>query len=107
MSIQKIEVGAILEVITDNFYASKDFRNTNIDLKGREARIHLKKGEKIEIRFPFEWNYRTEDNLYLHSKPEYLVENCKIFGQVLPDVKSKNMANLEEILRLELYKRNE
>ena len=30
----KIEVGTILEVITDNFYASKDI-NSAVDLKGR------------------------------------------------------------------------
>lgn len=100
----KIEVGMILEVITDNFYASKNFGHSlNFDLKGRVPKIHLKKGEKIEIRFPFEWNYRTEDNIYFHSEPDYIIKNCKIFGKVLPDVKFKNMANLEEILRLELY----
>lgn len=99
----KIEVGIILEVITDNFYASKDI-NSSVDLKGRQARIHLKKGEKIEIRFPFAWNYRTEDDLYLHSEPDYLTENCKIFGKILDDVRFKNKANLEEILRLDLYK---
>lgn len=102
----KIEVGMILEVITDNFYASKDLKHAiNVDLKGRVPKFHLEKGEKIEIRFPFEWNYRTEDNIYFHSEPNYLIENCKLYGYVLENVRSNNKANLEEIIRLQLYKR--
>lgn len=103
MEKQKIKVGAILEIVSDSFYASKDLSLKN-ELKGRVPMFHLSKGEKIEIRFPFEWNYRTEDDIYFYSNPEYLIENCKIIGYVLDDVKWKNKANLEEILRLDLYK---
>lgn len=102
----KIEVGMILEIITNDFYASKNFGHSlNFDLKGRVCKIYLEKGEKIEIRFPFEWNYRTEDNIYFHSDSDYLIKNCKIYGYVLENVRFNNKANLEEIIRLELYKK--
>ena len=100
----KIEVGQIFEIVTDDFYASKNIEAiANERFGGREARFHLKKGERIEIRFPFAWNYRTEDNIYFHSDNEYILSNCKLIGKVEAKTKSKNNATLEEILRLELY----
>lgn len=101
----EIEVGQILEVITDDFYASKNLRESKEIYGGREARFHLKKGEKIEIRYPFAWNYRTEDSIYFHSDEDYILSKCKLIGKVKSDVKSNNKANLEEILRLDLYDR--
>jgi hypothetical protein len=100
----KIQVGQIFEVIADDFYASKDIERVSKEsYGGREARFYLKKGEKIEIRFPFEWNYRTEDNIYFHSENDYILSKCKLIGKVEAKVKSNNKATLEEILRLELY----
>jgi len=100
----KIEVGQIFEIITDDFYASKNIESiVNQSFGGREARFYLKKGERIEIRFPFEWNYRTEDNIYFHSDNDYILSKCKLIGKVEAKVKSNNNATLEEILRLELY----
>lgn len=102
----KIEVGQIFIVDTDDFFASKDIELTSKSkFGGRLARFHIKKGEKIEIRFPFAWNYRTEDNIYFHSDENYLLEKCSLFGIILEDVRFKNKATLEEILRLELYQR--
>ena len=100
----KIEVGQIFEIVTDDFYASKNIEAiANEYFGGREARFYLKKGEKIEIRFPFTWNYRTEDNIYFHSDNDYILSKCKLIGEVEAKVKSNNNASLEEILRLELY----
>ena len=100
----KIEVGQIFEIVTDDFYASKNIEAiANERFGGREARFYLKKGEKIEIRFPFAWNYRTEDNIYFHSDNDYILSKCKLIGKVEAKVKSNNNASLEEILRLELY----
>lgn len=100
----KIEVGQIFEIVTDDFYASKNIEAiANEYFGGREARFYLKKGEKIEIRFPFAWNYRTEDNIYFHSDNDYILSKCKLLGKVEAKVKSNNKASLEEILRLELY----
>ncbi len=103
MSNTKIEVGQIFEVITDDFYASKTIAQSLVDTGDREAKFHLKKGDKIEIRFPFAWNYRTEDNIYFHSENDYILANCKLMAKVKNDVKFNNKATLEEILRLELY----
>lgn len=101
-----IEVGQIFEVITDDFYASKNIeRVSKENYGGREARFYLKKGEKIEIRFPFAWNYRTEDNIYFHSDNDYILSKCKLIGKVDDKVRSNNKATLEEILRLDLYHR--
>ena len=105
---QKIQVGFILEIITNSFYATKrinDIQKEKIGLGKRDISIHLKKGEKIEIRFPFEWNYRTEDNLYFNSNEEYILANCKLIGKVKEEIKFQNKANLEEILRIGLYEK--
>jgi hypothetical protein len=100
MEKQKIEVGQIWEVVDENFFGSKSVKELS---KAREARFHLKVGEKFEIRYAYEWNYRAEDGLYLHSDPDYILEKCKLFGTVDPNVRSNNKASLEEILRLDLY----
>ena len=96
----KIEVGQIWEITDDNFFGTTDVNVKNIK---RELRFHVKKGDKIEIRFPFAWNYRTECNYYIHSKPEYILDKCKLYGVIKEDIRYNNKANLEEILRLNLY----
>ena len=101
-----IEVGQIFEVTSDDFYASKNLERISLgNFGGREAKFYLKKGEKIEIRFPFKWNYRTEDNIYFHSDNDYILSKCKLFGIVDEKIRSSNNASLEEILRLNLYRK--
>ena len=100
--VKKIKVGQIWEVVSDNFYATIGGSQVK-DMKSREVVTQLVKGEKFEIRYPFKWNYRTQDNIYLSSKPEYISENCKLFGIVKEDIHLNNKASLEEILRLELF----
>lgn len=96
MSEIKIEVGQIWEVTTDNFLTS----GKNNEYK---RPMQLKKGEKIEIRYPFEWHFRTEDNHYFHCTVQMLLENCTIYGKILERIRFSNIAKLEEILRLRLY----
>lgn len=96
----EIEVGQIWEVTDDNFFGTTDVTEGKIK---RELRFHVKKGDKIEIRFPFEWNYRTECNYYIHSKPEYILDKCKLYGTIINSIRRGNKARLEEILRLDLY----
>lgn len=94
----KIEVGQIYEVVTDSFLSSgrsNDYKRP----------VKLKKGEKIEIRYPFEWHFRTEDRIYLHCDPNVILENCELHGVILEHVSFNNKASLEEILRLRLYDR--
>lgn len=92
----KITQGQIWEVVTDGFL-------TSIDKSSYKRQIKLDKGEKIEIRYPYEWHFRTWDNHYLHAEVEVILANCKLIGTIIPHVKATNKANLEEILRLRLY----
>lgn len=93
-----IQTGQIWEVTKEGFFTSGE----NNCFK---RPIGLAVGEKIEIRYPYEWHFRTEDNNYFHAKPEMILEHCKFIGDILPEVKFANMANLEEILRLRLYRK--
>ena len=97
MDNRKIEVGQIWEVITENFL-------TNSDLKTHNRQLKLRSGEKFEIRFPFAWNFRTEDNVYFSTEPEMISMNCRFFGNVNDNVRFANRALLSEILKLGLYK---
>lgn len=91
-----IKVGQIWEVTSDDFATSGD--------KSKYKRpIKLAKGEKIEIRYPYEWHFRTEDKHYLHAEPDMILQNCKLIGEIIERVRSQNIASLEEILRLRLY----
>ena len=95
----EIEVGQIWQVETDCFYAT----GNKLKNDKRQPVYHLKTGEKIEIRYPYEWHYRTELGEYFESEPHYILANCKKIGTIIPSVKSSNKASLEEILRLDLY----
>lgn len=96
----KIEQGQIWKVTTDTFFTSLK----NEKRPGKTARqIKLNEGEFIEIRYPYEWHFRTEDNEYFHANAEMIYKNCVYIGKILHDVWFKNKANLSEILKLELY----
>lgn len=97
----KVEVGQIFEVTSGTFHP--EYKNKGLHEKKRSLHCHLKKGEKLEIRYPFAWNFRTEDNMYLNCPEDYLLKNCKLIGSVKDDVRFNNKANLEEILRLNLW----
>lgn len=98
MEETKITQGQIWEVTTENFLTSG-----NNDKHKRPTK--LLKGEKIEIRYPYAWHFRTEDNFYLHAEPEMILQNCKLFGIIWEKVEWQNKANLDEILKLGLYDR--
>lgn len=92
----EIAVGQIWEVITENFLTSG-----NDDAHKRPTK--LRKGEKIEIRYPYAWHFRTEDNIYLHATSEMILDNCKLIGVIWEKIKWMNVAKLDEILKLRLY----
>ena len=93
---KEIKVGQIWQVTTDNFTTSGDHNKYKRPLK-------LAKGEKIEIRHPYAWHFRTEDSHYFHADAEMILQNCKLFGEIFDKVRLQNRANFEEILRLRLY----
>ena len=97
----KAQVGEIYEVTTEIFYP--EYRTQHQGKPERDLSCHVKKGERLEIRYPFEWNFRLEDNLYLNCPEDYLFTHCKLVGHVKDEVRRNNKANLEEILRLGLW----
>jgi len=93
-----IEQHQIWEVTGENFLA-KPFSGKMVDRK-----ILIGKGEKIEIRFPYAWHFRTEvDNNYFQADEESILKNCKYIGKIWSDIAFNNKAKLEEIIRLELF----
>lgn len=96
--MKKVEQGQLWKVISSNFFTSGDYNKF-------KRKIRLKKGEIIEIRFPYEWHFRTEDNHYFHATEETILKNCKIYGKIIDEVAFQNKANLEEILRLRLFRK--
>lgn len=93
-----ITQGQIWEVTTEHFLTSG-----NNDKQKRPTK--LLKGEKIEIRYPYDWHFRTEDNFYFHAEAETILQNCKLFGIIWEEVMVRNKANLNEIIKLGLYER--
>lgn len=103
--MEEIKVGQIWQVITDDFFA---FDNHWVKEKDKiERPLKLFKNEYIEIRYAFEWNFRTYDNRYMNAKPEEILKNCKLIGEVKADIRFQNLADLKDILRLNLYDKNE
>lgn len=93
----KVSVGQIYEVKTDCFFTS--------DKNEVKRQIKINKGEKLEIRYPYEWHFRTERNEYFHCSESDLLDHCTLVGEVLDHVRFTNKARLEEIIRLDLYKK--
>lgn len=96
--MEKIEQGQIWEVTTENFLTGKGSKTFDRSLK-------LEKGEKFEIRYPYAWHFRTEDDKYFQADESVIFENCKYIGKVWDKIRSQNEASLSDILRLRLYDR--
>jgi len=97
----EIRVRQIWQVTTENFLTS----GKEVSGEGKVKRpTKIMNDEFIEIRYPYDWHFRTVDDQYYHATPEMIYQNCKYIGDIHEEVRFKNKANLEEILRLELYK---
>lgn len=97
---EKIHVWQIWEVTTENFLTSWEEEG---EKQNWCRQTKLKKGEKIEIRYPYAWHFRTEDNHYFHATEEMILENCVLFWVILERIRFWNIAKLSEILRLDLF----
>lgn len=93
----RIEVGMILKV-------EKSFlvKENGIDEVFTEKR-RIKKGSIIEIRYPFEWNFRTVCNTYCNATPDLIREKCSLYGMIFDDVRFENKLKLSDILRDNLF----
>jgi hypothetical protein len=95
----KIEQGQIWQVVTYEFWSSG---NSHL-VSGREGKINLKKDEYIEIRYPYEWHFRTIDNEYFHAYPVEILKHCRLIGTINEDVRFSNKKSLLEIINDKLY----
>lgn len=95
--IADIEVGMLIKV-DKGFWTSGD-KNSH----GFKSKIFIPKGEILEIRYPYQWHFRTQSNYYDHASAEVLVKNCSFFGAVKSDIRFENKHSLSEILEQELY----
>ncbi len=91
-----IETGQIFEV-------KKDMLGKPTCNRAGDRKVVIKKGEKIEIRYPYAWHYRTVDNFYFQTDEKELLKKCKLFGIIWGNVKFGNRAKLKDILEIRLY----
>lgn len=82
----------------------KEFASTGQGMAEYGRRTIMEVGEVFEIRYPYGWHVRCEDDKYFHLEPEDILANAKLIGTIYEDVKFDNRAKLEEIIRLKLYK---
>lgn len=97
-SIIEIKTGDLFKITTDNFLTSGKEPPTK-----HNRSVKLNKGEIIEIRYPYAWHFRTEDDFYFHATEKMIIDNCAFHGKIDEKIRSKNKAKLEEILRLDLF----
>ena len=84
------------------FWTSGEKLNYGVPVKHK-----IKKGEIIEIRYPYAWHFRTEQNIYEHAKEEVLFNNCVFYGQIYSEIRFENKLELTEILEKELYHKSD
>ena len=77
--------------------------STLTDAVGGHRKVALEVGEYIEIRYAYEWHFRTMDNKYFQIGAKEILDACEIFAVVKEDVRWKNRATLKEIIDLQLY----
>lgn len=87
-----IESGDLFKVTTDKFLTSGEQNELKRPVK-------LKKGEIIEIRFPYAWHFRTcLDDQYFHAKEDVILENCEYIGSVEKQIKWENNMKTRDII---------
>ena len=72
----------------------------------REILKEIPRNSKIEIRYPYEWHFRTEQNTYHHAKPDHIIDKCAFFGTIHNEIRFNNRHTLSQILEENLYKKD-
>jgi len=65
--------------------------------------VTIPAGTFIEIRYAYEWHYRTIFDKYHHSDPAEILRNARMFGTVLGSISFDNKHKLSDILDEGLY----
>jgi len=106
MQVPVIRQGQLWKVTTNELCGKIDVRK-ECEHCGHKTtvteRVRLKENDIIEIRYPYEWHFRTEDNRYIQAEPDVILNNAVLFGIVNEQVKFNNRHNLKEILEQKLY----
>jgi hypothetical protein len=64
----------------------------------------IKSGEKLEVRYPYDWHLRTEiDAIYIHIDEKTLLENCLLFGKIKEETRTMNVLKLDAIIKDKKY----
>ena len=93
----RIRQGHLL-CVTNGFWTSGDDKDY-----GFKCKRFVPKGAIIEIRFPYAWHFRTENNQYYHATEKTLISKCEFFGSVDEEIKFGNKHELKQILEDGLY----
>lgn len=97
----KLHSGYLLQVDSDNFAADKAFNN------GNNRKQLIARGEIIEITIAYEWHFRLMDGEHFVADESYIMEHCRLFGQVIDIFELRGKINLEQIIRWRFWnKRN-
>ena len=67
-------------------------------------KVIIETGEIIEFRYSYGVHFRTRDDKWFYVDEETFKKHCILFGEIFPEIRGKNVATLDEILRLDLYK---
>ena len=94
-----------MEIKVGQIWKVKDshFRTTKSDPKRIPRVVLLNKGEFIEIRYPYEWHFRTADNKYYHAKPETFYKHAEHVATIYEEVRFGNRVELADILKHQLF----
>ena len=85
-------------IVKEDMLANHDYMD---NVGNRQVR--LKKGEIVEWRYESYNHFRTLDDKWFWVDDETWVAHCLKVAEIDDNVRWKNMANLEEIWRLELF----
>jgi len=100
MKVKKVSVGQIYKVEKEFFTSGKQGTRGET---GRTVKSLISKDEFIEIRYPFDWHFRTVSNEYFHVEEEELLNNCSFFAKIDESVRFSNTKELKEILDKNLF----
>ena len=70
---------------------------------GFKCKRFIPKGDVLEIRYPYEWHFRTSNDTYDHATTNKLSANCDFFGYVKSEINFQNKHSLRQILDDGLY----
>lgn len=92
-----IQQGQIWEVAKDGFLGNRWI----IGIPSVKEIIPI--GMRLEIRCPYAWHYRTEENKYYQSDEDEILKYCKLIGSVKEATRWHNRHELKEILQEGLW----